>query len=225
MQSAAVRLNAPQLQGAYADRKPVQIQNLALNGYFQRGSEGFNATLDTLAMSLGETRWESRLQLQQSEATDKAEERWHLEADRLDLTPLTPLLNALAPLPEGLATAIDRLKVTGGLRNVLVDFRPQNTGDQKVSFATNLDTVGFDAYHGAPAARNVSGSLSGDLGGGELRMDSKDFSLHLAPIFAKPWQYLQANARLTWKLDKQGFTLIAPYLKVLGRKAGLPAIS
>jgi len=218
VQSAAMRLNAPQLQGGYAERKPVQIHNLALNGYFQRGDQGFTATFDSLAMNLGETRWESRLQLQQSNATGQAEERWHVQADRLDLTPLTPLLNALAPLPEGVATVIDRLKVTGSLRNVLLDYRPQNTGDQKISFATNLDTVGFDAYHGAPAARNVSGSLSGDLGGGELRMDSKDFSLHLDPIFAKPWQYLQANARLTWKLDKQGFTLIAPYLKVLGEE-------
>jgi uncharacterized protein (TIGR02099 family) len=218
LQSAAVRLNAPDITGAYAERKPVQIRNLALNGYFQRGSEGFTATFDSLAMSLGETRWESRLQLQQSAATEKAEELWHLQADRLDLTPLTPLLNALAPLPEGAATAIDRLKFTGALRNVWMDYRPQNAGDRKVSFATNLDTVGFNAYHGAPAARNVSGSLSGDLGGGELRMDSKDFSLHLDPIFAKPWQYLQANARLTWKLDQQGFTLIAPYLKVLGEE-------
>ncbi|TNF82159.1 TIGR02099 family protein [Pseudomonas sp. ICMP22404] len=218
LQSAAVRLNAPDITGAYADRKPVQIRNLALNGYFQRESEGITATFDSLAMSLGETRWESRLQLQQSVATEKTEERWHLQADRLDLTPLTPLLNALAPLPAGVATAIDRLRFTGALRNAWVDYRPQNSGDQKVSFATNLDTVGFDAYHGAPAARNVSGSLSGDLGGGELRMDSKDFSLHLDPIFAKPWQYLQANARLTWKLDHQGFTLIAPYLKVLGEE-------
>ncbi|TWC21925.1 MULTISPECIES: YhdP family protein [unclassified Pseudomonas] len=218
LQSAAVRLNAPDISGAYAERKPVQIRNLALNGYFQRGSDGFTATFDSLAMSLGETRWESRLQLQQSAATEKAEELWHLQADRLDLTPITPLLNALAPLPEGVATAIDRLRFTGALRNVWVDYRPQNAGDRKVSFATNLDTVGFNAYHGAPAARNVSGSLSGDLGGGELRMDSKDFSLHLDPIFAKPWQYLQANARLTWKLDQQGFTLIAPYLKVLGEE-------
>ncbi|MEJ1225950.1 YhdP family protein [Pseudomonas sp. CCNWLW56] len=218
LQSAAVRLNAPQLTGAYAERKPVQVRNLALDGYFQRGADGFTATFDSLAMSLGETRWESRLQLQQSAATEKAEELWHLQADRLDLTPLTPLLHSLAPLPEGVATAIDRLKVTGALRNVLLDYRPQNAGDRKVSFATNLDTVGFDAYRGAPAARNVSGSLSGDLGGGELRMDSKDFVLHLDPIFAKPWQYLQANARLTWKLDKQSFTLIAPYLKVLGEE-------
>ncbi|TPG80853.1 YhdP family protein [Pseudomonas arsenicoxydans] len=218
LQSAAIRLNAPQVKGAYAERKPIQINNLALNGYFQRSTEGVVVTLDSLAMNFGETRWESHLQLTQTSATDKVEELWHLQADRVDLTPLTPLLNALGPLPEGVATAVEKLKVTGGLRNVLIDLRPNATDDSKFSFAANLDRVGFDAYHGAPAARNVSGSISGDLGKGELRMDSKDFVLHLAPIFAKPWQYLQANATLTWKLDKEGFTLIAPYLKVLGEE-------
>lgn len=218
LQSGAVRLNAPQLKGAYAERTPIQINNLALNGYFQRNAQGVVATFDSLAMSLGEMRWESHLQLTQTAATDKAEELWHLQADRLDLTPITPLLNALGPLPEGVSKAVERLKVTGGLRNVLLDFRPNATDDSKFAFAANLDNVGFDAYRGAPAARNVSGSISGDLGQGELRMDSKDFVLHLDPIFAKPWRYIQANARLTWKLDKQGFTLIAPYLKVLGEE-------
>jgi uncharacterized protein (TIGR02099 family) len=218
LQSAAIRLNAPQVKGAYAERKPIQINNLALNGYFQRSTEGVVVTLDSLAMNFGETRWESHLQLTQTSATDKVEELWHLQADRVDLTPLTPLLNALGPLPEGVATAVEKLKVIGGLRNVLIDLRPNATDDSKFSFAANLDRVGFDAYHGAPAARNVSGSISGDLGKGELRMDSKDFVLHLDPIFAKPWQYLQANATLTWKLDKEGFTLIAPYLKVLGEE-------
>ncbi|WP_053154559.1 YhdP family protein [Pseudomonas sp. P1.8] len=218
MQSAAVRLNAPQLKGAYAERKPIQINNLALNGYFQRSAEGMLVTLDSLAMNLGETRWETHLQLKQTAATDKTEELWHLQADRVDLTPLTPLINALGPLPEGFATVVDRLKVTGRLRNVLLDVRPNATDESKFEFAANLDQVGFDAYHGAPAARNVSGSISANLGHGELRMDSKDFMLHLDPIFAKPWQYIQANARLTWKLDKDSFTLVAPYLKVLGEE-------
>ena len=34
LQSAAIRLNAPQLKGAYAERKPIQINNLALNWLF-----------------------------------------------------------------------------------------------------------------------------------------------------------------------------------------------
>ncbi len=190
-----MRLNAPQLKGAYAERKPIQINNLALNGYFQRSAEGMLVTVDSLAMNLGETRWESRsATASRPRATDKTEELWHLQADRLDLTPLTPLLNALAPLPEGVATVVERLKVTGGLRNVLIDVRPNATDDSKFSFAANLDQVGFDAYHGAPAARNVNGSISGDLGHGELRMDSKDFVAAPDPIFAKPWQYIQANA-------------------------------
>ncbi|AZE87594.1 YhdP family protein [Pseudomonas orientalis] len=223
LQSAVVRLNSPQVKGSYAERKPVQIENLALTAYVQRSDGGLNVLFDSLAMNIGETRWESRMQLQQSLATDKDQEVWKLQADRLDLTPITPLLNALAPLPEGFAKAVEHLKATGLLRNVLVDFRPQDNTDQKVSFAANLDRVGFDAYFGAPAARNVSGSISGDLGHGELRMDSKDFSLHLSPIFAKPWQYIQANARLTWTLDKQGFTLVAPYIKVLGEEGKVAA--
>ena len=223
VQSAVVRLNSPQVKGSYADRQPVHIENLALTAYLQRSDTGLKVLFDSLAMNLGETRWESRLQLQQTLATDKDQETWKLQADRLDLTPITPLLNGLAPLPEGFAKTIEHLKATGLLRNVLVDFRPQDTTDQKVSFAANLDRVGFDAYFGAPAARNVSGSISGDLGHGELRMDSKDFSLHLDPIFAKPWQYIQANARLTWKLDKEGFTLIAPYIKVLGEEGKVAA--
>ncbi|AZF19724.1 YhdP family protein [Pseudomonas sp. R3-52-08] len=223
VQSAVVRLNSPQVKGSYAERQPVHIKNLALTAYVQRSDSGLKVLLDSLAMNIGETRWESRMQLQQSLATDDAQEVWKLQADRLDLTPITPLLNALAPLPEGFAKAVEHLKATGLLRNVLVDFRPQDTTDQKVSFAANLERVGFDAYFGAPAARNVSGSISGDLGHGELRMDSKDFSLHLFPIFAKPWQYIQANARLTWTLDKQGFTLIAPYIKVLGEEGKVAA--
>jgi uncharacterized protein (TIGR02099 family) len=218
VQSAVARFNAPQVKGAYAERKPLKIQNLALNAWFQRSDEGFNLLLDSLAMNLGETRWESHVQLQQLAATDKAQERWHVQADRLDLTPITPVLDALVPVPEQVAVAIDNLKVTGVLRNVLLDYCPQAADDQRFSFAANLERVGFNAYHGAPATRNVTGSISGDLGQGELRMDSKDFSLHLDPIFANPWQYIQANARLTWKLDKDAFTLIAPYLKVLGEE-------
>ena len=223
VQSAVARLNAPKLSGAYADRNPETIENLALHAWVQRGKQGFNVVLDSLAMSLGDKRWETRMQLQQFAATDAEQERWHLQADHLDLTPITPLMDSLAPVPEAVAKVIDQLNVTGTLRNVLADYRPNATDDQKISFAANLQQVGFNATHGAPAARNVSGLISGDLGKGELRLDSKDFSLHLDPIFAKPWQYLQANALLKWTLDKNSFTLIAPYIKVLGEEGKIAA--
>lgn len=223
VQSAVVRLNAPKLRAAYAERNPQTVENLALRAWVERGEQGFNVVLDSLAMNVGDSRWETRMQMQQFAATDKELARWHLQADRLDLTPITPLMDALAPVPEAVAKVIDQLGVTGTLRNVLADYRPNATDDQKISFAANLQQVGFNASHGAPAARNVSGLISGDLGKGELRLDSKDFSLHLDPIFAKPWQYLQANALLTWTLNKESFTLIAPYIKVLGEEGKIAA--
>lgn len=218
LQQAVVRLNAPQLRGAYAERKAVALDNLALSAWFQRRDQGFDVVVDSLAASIGKTRWESHLQVNQRLGDDPAGETWQVQADRLDLTPLTPLIEALAPLPDKLMTVVDALKVTGALRNVRLEARPKAEGDQRLQFAANLERVGFDAYHGAPAAGNVSGSIRGDLGHGELRLDTDAFMLHLYPIFAKPWHYQKANARLTWALDKHGFTLIAPYLKVLGEE-------
>ncbi len=223
LQRGVARLNAPTLRGAYADRKMITLDNLALSAWVRQGREGYEAVVDSLAANIGDTRWESHLQAQQAPATDDSGDTWHVQADRLDLTPITPLIDALAPLPDKLMTVVDALKVTGALRNVRLDIRPQAEGDQRLAFAANLDNVGFDAYHGAPAAGNVSGSISGDLGQGELRLDSDAFMLHLYPIFAKPWHYQKANARLTWALDDDGFTLIAPYIKVLGDEGKIAA--
>ncbi|TFF34601.1 YhdP family protein [Pseudomonas sp. RIT623] len=223
LQQAVVRLNAPRLKGAYTGRKAITLDNLAVSAWFQRQDQGFDVTVDSLAMSLGKTRWESHLQLAQREGATPAEESWQVQADRLDLTPLTPLIDALAPLPEKLMTVVDALKVTGALRNVRLDIRPKAEGDQRVQFAANLEKVGFDAYHGAPAAGNVTGAISGDLGHGELRLDTQAFMLHLYPIFGKPWHYPKANARLTWTLNKQAFTLVAPYIKVLGDEGKIAA--
>ncbi|MEQ7920718.1 YhdP family protein [Xanthomonas sp. WHRI 1810A] len=216
VQSAAARLNAPLFEGAYANRKASKIENLSLNAWAQHNDQGLAITLDSLAMNLGDKRWESRLQLQQTVATSDSDEVWHLQADRLDLTPITPLIDSLAPLPDKVMVVIDHLNVKGGLRNALIDYRPNVTGAKRLSFAANLDKVAFDAYRGAPAAANVSGAISGDLGQGELRVNTDDFMLHLDPIFANEWRYKHAEARLTYTRDDEGLTLVAPYIKVLG---------
>ena len=109
VQSATLRLHAPQLQGAYAERQPIRIDNLALNAWLRRGDEGLRLTIDSLAMNLGETRWESHVQISQSSAGEDGE-LWQIQADRVDLTPLTPVIQALGPLPKQAMAVVDGLK-------------------------------------------------------------------------------------------------------------------
>ncbi|HCL17262.1 MAG TPA: hypothetical protein DIC61_19215, partial [Pseudomonas sp.] len=85
-------------------------------------------------------------------------------------------------------------------------------------FAANLERISFSAQNWIPAVGNGSGSIQGDLASGELRLDSDDFSLHLAPLYPEPWHYRHGAGRLTWTLDEQAFTLAAPYLRVDGEE-------
>ncbi|MBA1188575.1 TIGR02099 family protein [Pseudomonas entomophila] len=223
LHSAVAKLAAPRLEGAHARQAPVAVQDVAVSAWVDRRDEGMRLTVDALTATVGQTPLSSRLLVRQQAGQQPADETWNIDIDTLPLAPLTPLVDALAPLPEAARTAIDALQVTGTLHNVKLQVRPKAEGAQRLSFAANLDRVGFDAYHGAPAAGNVSGSVQGDLGHGELRLDSDDFMLHLDPIFAKPWHYPKANARLTWQLDAQRFTLAAPYIKVLGDEGHIAA--
>lgn len=223
VQHAVVRFNAPQVTASYAQRAPVTLGDIAINGWLQRDAKGLQLDLDSLAFTTAKTRWESRIRVNALPASGDAPATWNVQADRLDLTPLTPLLDALAPLPPALATTLEHLKVQGALRNLQLAIRPDAQGDQRASFAANLDKVAFSAYHGAPAAANVSGAISGDLGHGELRLATHDFMLHLDPIFKNPWYYREANAQLTWTLNKDAFTLVAPYIKVSGDEGKVAA--
>ncbi|MBD1585707.1 YhdP family protein [Pseudomonas typographi] len=214
LRSAALRLNAPEVRGGYQQREPSEARDVALNAWVRRGDEGYEVLVDSLAMTLQDKRWESHLRVHQGAGDDGPV--WQLQADRVDLGPLTPLIDAWAPLPAAAAQAVDSLALTGALRNLQLEWYPQAEGDRRLGFAANLEQLGFKAYHGAPGAGNVSGSISGDLGHGELRLATSDFMLHLYPIFAKPWYYPKANALLTWRLDHDAFTLAAPAIRVQG---------
>ncbi|MDH1262282.1 YhdP family protein [Pseudomonas sp. GD03944] len=222
VQRAVSRLHAPQVRGGYATRKDVAIQGLALNAYFERTAQGFQLQFDDLAFSRDDVRWgEVQLALNHRLAATDSPAAWVIEADRLDLGPLVPLVEALAPLQEQHMTVLHELNPHGSLRNVHLDIRPQAEGDERLRFFANLQRIGFSAFHASPAAENVTGSIAGDLGQGELRMATEDFSLHLDTLFPKPWHYSQAGARLTWRLNEEGFTLRSPYLQVVGEEGNV----
>lgn len=214
---AAVRLHAPQIRAAYAGRKAVQIGDLGLSAYLEGRADGFDLLVDGLAMNLGESRWgEMQLALHQHRTADGQVESWQLSADSLDLTPLTPVVQALASLPESAAQALAALRPRGALSNVRLDFRPLQDDPGRVQFSANLSRVSIGAWQGVPAVENASGSVRGDLEGGEALVDSENFGLHFPNLFPEMWRYRSAGARLLWTLDEQGLTLRSPYLRVVG---------
>jgi uncharacterized protein (TIGR02099 family) len=219
MRRAVGRLHVPKLTAAYGERSATQLDDVSLSAYFKRTEQGFELLLDDLAFSQGETRWgEVQLGLTHYQETAEREPQWSLGADRLDLAPLLPLIDALAPLPEQAATVLSSLQPHGAVSNLQLDYWPQREGANRLQFASNLENLGFAAYRGSPAVENVSGAVSGDLAQGELRLATENFSLHLDTLFPKPWLYRQAKARLTWTLDEQAFTLRSPYLQVVGEE-------
>lgn len=215
LERAALRLNASQLSMSFAGHESVQLENLGGEAYIDRNEQGYRLLLDRLAFDLDGERWgDARIQLQQ----DQAQQYWRLQADRLAIAPIATLVRALAPLPPTAAETLTALQPNGTLRNLQLDYYPQMESPQRLQFAANLDRISIAAQNWIPAVGNASGSIRGDLGGGELRVDSDDFSLQLAPLYPEPWRYRHAGGRLTWALDDQAFTLAAPYLRIDGEE-------
>jgi uncharacterized protein YhdP len=176
LDKGALRLHAPELVGGQAKQKVVTLKDLAFNAFFAQDKQGVRAQIDSLALTHGEQRiGEVHLNLKQNDVGE-ADERWALSTDRLDLAAWAPLVKALVPMPENAREVLVALAPQGAVNNLLLDYYPQREGAERLQFAANLDKVGIQAYHGAPAAENVSGSVSGNLFQGELRLNSENFA-------------------------------------------------
>ncbi|WP_417779248.1 YhdP family protein [Stutzerimonas xanthomarina] len=215
---AVARLNAPALRLGRLSRDPVQTNDLVVNAYLDRASDGYQLQVDGLAFTFEESRWlDTTLVAKQ----DMADGSWHLLADRIAVAPVAELVQAMMPLPELANEYLHGLAPSGTLRNLQVDYRPALGGDERLTFTANLDAISIAAHQWVPAIRNVSGAVKGDLGGGELRFDNRDFELHLAKLFPRPWDYRRARGTFRWALDDKAVTLAAPYLQVEGEEGDI----
>ncbi|MEL7560283.1 YhdP family protein [Stutzerimonas chloritidismutans] len=210
---AVARLNAPATRLGRLSRDPVQVNDLVVNAFLDRASDGYRLQLDGLAFTFEENRWRDTTLVAKQ---DMAEESWHLLADRIAVAPVAELILAMMPLPERADEYLRGLEPSGTLRNLQLDYRPALDGDERLAFTANLDAISIAAHQWVPAIRNVSGAVRGDLGGGELRFDNRNFELHLAKLFPRPWDYRRARGTFRWSLDGEAVTLAAPYLQVEG---------
>lgn len=216
------RLRANNILAQRGEALPLALDDLTLDLFFRQQEQGFELVLDSLAFSLGEERWgNARIGVRRSE--ENGEPLWQASADRIDIRPLAGLAEAAVELPPRAHEILAALQPRGRIANLQLSFRPSLPLTERLQFSAGLDRIGVDPFLASPGLENVSGRIEGGIGGGELRVDSEDFVLHLDKLFPEPWQYRRARATLNWHFDDQAFSLSAPYIRVLGEEGTIGA--
>ncbi len=215
--SAAIDLRdvAVDLQTPQATK--LQWQGSVIQGFYQDDGEHKTAWLERLSWQVDDRPPRDWHMLGRYHNQDTP--TWQLAVEQFDLADVHYLVERLVSLSEVATDVLQSLQPQGALSNLNVQWQPEQTKEQRLVFTANLQQVGFSSWHDVPAATDISGQIIGGLTRGELRLASDNgFSLHLARIFAAPWQYQRAHAQLLWAFDEEGFTLRSPYLQVTGEE-------
>ena len=147
---------------------------------------------------------------------DNAEGEWSLAIDRLSLDRLRDWVPRFVDHPP-MAELITALAPQGSVRNVHLSGRGSPMDIDALQFTALLDQVGIQAYHNAPMVLGVSGSLSGALGAGELRVNNQQWSMQLPQLFPEVWQYDSAQGALNWSWSSdEGLRLRSDGISVAG---------
>ena len=217
MRSAVLRLAGLSLQGQAQAAEPLHLQVSEALAFYQNSVGVHSAWFERLQLQIDDLPARDWRILASYESANSP--LWKLGVEQFELSDVHYLLERAVRLPEVATDVLSTMQPRGVLSNLQLELRPGAPLDQRLSFVSNLKNVGFSAWHDVPAARDINGHISGGLTQGELRLASDTgFSLHLARLFSKPWQYQRAHAQLLWQFDELGFTLRSPYLQVHGEE-------
>ncbi len=217
MHSAVLRLDNFELEGRAAHAEPMRLHSQHVLAFYQNASGLQTAWFEHLQLQINDLAvrdWRMVLAYENNKTP-----LWQMSLEQLELADVHHVLGRVWPLPEVAADVLNTMQPSGTLDNLQLQWRPEAELAERLTFDSNLNNVAFSAWHDVPAASAINGRMSGDVLQGELRLASDTgFSLHLAKLFAEPWQYQRAHAQLLWQFDELGFTLKSPYLQVHGEE-------
>ncbi len=220
MRRAVLRLAGLDVQGQAVAAEPLHLQASEALAFYQNNAGVQSAWFERLQLQIDDLPprdW--RILASYENATSPL---WRFGVEQFELSDVHYLLERVVRLPEVAVDVLSTMQPSGVLDNLQLELRPDAPLDERLSFVSNVKDVGFSAWHDVPAATDINGHISGGLTQGELRLASDTgFSLHLAKLFAQPWQYQRAHAQLLWQFDKFGFTLRSPYLQVHGEEGDI----
>lgn len=130
----------------------------------------------------------------------------------LDLASTRAWLSGVEIIP-GLNELLEQLQPRGRLRQLRVA-KPAGEGWDQLRLNADLEGVGVEGWHGAPALDGVNGQLYAGLKAGMIRLNSQAFDLHFPQIYPDGWHYEQAQGEIRWWLDDTGVRVSGEQLRL-----------
>jgi len=125
---------------------------------------------------------------------------WQLSLARLPLKAVSPWLHAFAAIPPWARA----LKPSGRLRAVQASVQARAGSGPALTFRARFRDAGFNPAGSVPGLRGLSGEISADNDGGELRLDRGSGEIDAPHVFAQPLPLTTIGARVRWQRAQGG---------------------
>lgn len=221
--STTVQTKNNELAIQHAKNKIVNIKDIAFRAWLKNDDQQTQFQISNLQFITDKTTFKDLDLLLTHNKSDNDAEQWQFKANTISIDNFIPPVQALAPLPPIANEIIDAINPKGIIRNLTFNWYPKKPFLEQLQLSANLENVAFSPYKNTVGAGNITGSIEGSIGQGQLKLNTQNFSLFIEKLYPNPWSYHTAKAALNWSFDNEAFSLYSPLMQLTadeGKLAG-----
>lgn len=202
-------------------RKTVTIKDINTRAWYNAyRQEYLGVQVKSLSFNLNNTPFKNLDLLFNKQLKDN-QQQWTFQANSLNIEKLIQPVLTLAPISKNISEAITTVNPKGIVHNLNIKWFPEKPLIERVQFIADLENVSFSPYKDTVGVGNISGKIQGGINQGFLNLDTNDFSLFIAKIYNKPWQYHHAKTTLNWSFDGTVISIFSHLMKLKGDEGDL----
>ena len=191
----------------------VAFDRLAMNLSATRRDDTWKATIVDLDFSRKSSPWQAKKIAAKWSHSDEGALDLDLNADRLVLENLWPLLAYLPESPQ--AARLRALQASGTIADLAVTLSRDESGvPPKYSVKADLTDVGVRPVLSAPGISGVTAHVEGDDTSGVARLDAKEVVFELPRMFRAPLVAQTAQGDVQWQRIPEGWRIGSEELRV-----------
>lgn len=191
-----------------AARRPLAVRALSADVSWSMTAQGWQLDLTHLALGLTGRVWPAgRLRLQRKGAENL------LELEHLELGDLTALMEGHQS-EHPLLARWSALRPAGAVNNLNIKAHGALAAPSDYAFAADVAGLSTAVHERFPSVQGLSGRISFDASGGELALDSRDFTFHLPKVFRAPLAARHAGGRVVWRKGETAWRIAGADLSI-----------